>query len=70
MSLKSHTSVLLQGARFALASLALLQFSVLGPLTSPAQAQEMHRQVGQAFSLEQMGAKVLRLYRDLLGCAD
>ncbi len=41
MSLKSHTSVLLQGARFALASLALLQFSVLGPLTSPAQAQEM-----------------------------
>ena len=41
MSLKSHTSVLLQGARFALASLALLQFSVLGPLTSPTQAQEL-----------------------------
>jgi hypothetical protein len=30
MSLKSPTSVLLQGARFALASLAMLQFSVLG----------------------------------------
>jgi phospholipase C len=41
MSLKSRTTVLLQGARFALASLAMLQFSVLGPLTSPVQAQEM-----------------------------
>jgi glycosyltransferase involved in cell wall biosynthesis len=35
-----------------------------------AQATEMNRRVAQAFSLEQMGAKVLRLYRDLLltGC--
>lgn len=40
------------------------------PKLGPAQAEEMHRRVGQAFSLEQMGAKVLRLYHDLLGCAD
>ncbi len=39
------------------------------PKLGPAQAEEMHRRVGQAFSLEQMGAKVLRLYRDLSGCA-
>jgi glycosyltransferase involved in cell wall biosynthesis len=39
------------------------------PQLGPAEAQEMHRRVGQAFSLEQMAAKVLRLYRDLLGCA-
>jgi glycosyltransferase involved in cell wall biosynthesis len=39
------------------------------PALGPAQAEEMHRRVGQAFSLEQMGAKVLRLYRDLLGCS-
>jgi phospholipase C len=43
MSLKSHTSVLLQGARFALASLAMLQFSVLGPLADRAQAHEKER---------------------------
>ncbi len=35
------------------------------PKLGPAQAEEMHRRVGRAFSLEQMGAKVLRLYRDL-----
>jgi phospholipase C len=40
MSLKSRTSILLQGARFALASLALLQFSVLGPFAERAQAHE------------------------------
>ena len=40
------------------------------PALDPAQAQEMHRRVEQFFSLEQMGAKTLRLYRDLLGCAD
>jgi phospholipase C len=34
---------LLQGARFALASLAMLQFSVLGPLTDRAQAHEKER---------------------------
>jgi glycosyltransferase involved in cell wall biosynthesis len=39
------------------------------PKLALAQAEEMHRRVGQTFSLEQMGAKVLRLYRDLLGCA-
>jgi glycosyltransferase involved in cell wall biosynthesis len=39
------------------------------PKLGPAQAEEMHRRVGQAFSLEQMGAKVLRLYRDLSDCA-
>jgi glycosyltransferase involved in cell wall biosynthesis len=39
------------------------------PSLGPAQAEEMHRRVGQAFSLELMGAKVLRLYRDLLGSA-
>jgi len=39
------------------------------PALGPAQAVEMHRRVEQAFSLEEMGAKVLRLYRDLLGCA-
>jgi glycosyltransferase involved in cell wall biosynthesis len=39
------------------------------PKVTPAEAEKMHRQVGQAFSLEQMGAKVLRLYADLLGCA-
>jgi phospholipase C len=43
MSLKSHTSVLLQGARFALASLAILQFSVLGPLADRAQAHEKEK---------------------------
>ena len=37
---RSHISVLLQGARFALASLAMLQFSVLGPLADRAQAHE------------------------------
>jgi glycosyltransferase involved in cell wall biosynthesis len=40
------------------------------PKLEPAQAEEMHRRVEQAFSLEQMGAKVLRLYHDLLGCSD
>jgi glycosyltransferase involved in cell wall biosynthesis len=40
------------------------------PKLEPAQAEEMHRRVEQDFSLEQMGAKVLRLYRDLLGCGD
>jgi glycosyltransferase involved in cell wall biosynthesis len=39
------------------------------PALAPAQAEEMHSRVGQFFSLEQMGAKVLHLYRDLLGCA-
>jgi glycosyltransferase involved in cell wall biosynthesis len=37
------------------------------PSLSPAQAEEMHRRVEKVFSLEQMGAKVLQLYRDLLG---
>jgi phospholipase C len=41
MSLKSNTTVFLQGARFALASLAMLQFSLLGPMITPVQAQEM-----------------------------
>jgi len=36
------------------------------PLT-PLAAAAMHERVAQRFSLEQMGAKVLRLYRDLLG---
>lgn len=40
------------------------------PALTTAQAQEMHDRVAQGFSLEQMGAKVLRLYRDLLGWAD
>ena len=40
------------------------------PKLPPAQAEELHRRVAQAFSLEQLGAKVLRLYRDLLGCGD
>ena len=39
------------------------------PALETAQAEELHGRVGKAFSLEQMGAKVLRLYRDLLGCA-
>jgi glycosyltransferase involved in cell wall biosynthesis len=39
------------------------------PALGPAQAEEMHRRVKQAFSLEQMGEKVLLLYRDLPGCA-
>lgn len=39
------------------------------PKLGPAQAEEMHRRVGHAFSLEQMGEKVLRLYLDLSGCA-
>jgi len=39
------------------------------PRLSPAQAEELHCRVAQAFSLEQMGAKVLRLYLDLLACA-
>ncbi|MGP8200422.1 MAG: glycosyltransferase family 4 protein [Limisphaerales bacterium] len=39
------------------------------PQLGPEQAEELHRRVTQAFSLEQMGAKVLRLYRDLLSCA-
>jgi glycosyltransferase involved in cell wall biosynthesis len=38
------------------------------PKLAPAQAAEMHELVAQKFSLEQMGAKVLRLYRDLLRC--
>jgi len=41
----------------------------LEPAAGPEQAAKMHRQVGEAFSLEQMGAKVLRLYDDLLSCA-
>jgi hypothetical protein len=40
---RSHRSVLLQGARFALASLAMLQFSVLGSLADRAQAHEKER---------------------------
>ena len=36
------------------------------PALTSAEAGEMHRRVGQTFSLEQMGAKVLQLYRDLL----
>jgi hypothetical protein len=39
------------------------------PKLNPAQAEEMHRRVGQLFSLEQMGASVLRLYCDLTRCA-
>jgi glycosyltransferase involved in cell wall biosynthesis len=38
------------------------------PKLTPAQAEELHRRVAEAFSMERMGAKVLRLYRDLLGC--
>jgi glycosyltransferase involved in cell wall biosynthesis len=37
------------------------------PKLGPAQAEEMHRRVGQTFSLEQMAAKILRLYRSLSG---
>jgi glycosyltransferase involved in cell wall biosynthesis len=37
------------------------------PGLTPAQAAEMHRKVEQTFSLEMMGARVLRFYRDLLG---
>jgi glycosyltransferase involved in cell wall biosynthesis len=39
------------------------------PKLNPAQAEEMHRRVGQLFSLEQMGASVLRLYCDIAGAA-
>jgi glycosyltransferase involved in cell wall biosynthesis len=35
------------------------------PALSPAQAEEMHRLVENAFSLKQMGAKTLQFYRDL-----
>ena len=37
------------------------------PRLTTVEAEEMHRRVGERFSLELMGAKVLRLYRDLLG---
>ena len=40
MPSRSFASTVAQGARFSLATLALLQFSVLGPLAGSAQAQE------------------------------
>jgi glycosyltransferase involved in cell wall biosynthesis len=48
---------------------AAMAVQALEPRLDPTQAEELHRRVAHAFSLEQMGAKVLRLYRDLLGCA-
>jgi len=36
------------------------------PKLSPAQAEEMHRRVENAFSLELMGAKTLQFYRELI----
>jgi glycosyltransferase involved in cell wall biosynthesis len=35
----------------------------------PAHAEEMHRRVGQVFSIELMAANVLRIYRDLISPA-
>lgn len=39
------------------------------PRLTAAQAEDLRGRVARSFSLETMGAKVLRLYRDLLGCA-